>query len=59
MTYRKIGGIHWLAFGRLRIAVCRTRKRERLEWRYWMGHQWAVLALGVGFYGLIVWSVFG
>lgn len=25
MTYRKIGGMHWLAFGRLRIAFCFKR----------------------------------
>lgn len=26
MTYRKIGGIHWLAIGRLRISFCLKRR---------------------------------
>lgn len=26
MTYRKIGGMHWLAMGRVRISWCVTRK---------------------------------
>lgn len=26
MTYRKIGGIHWLAIGRLRFSFCVVRK---------------------------------
>lgn len=26
MTYRKIGGIHWLTIGSFRIAFCRKRK---------------------------------
>lgn len=28
--YRKIGGIHWLALGRLRFSFCVTRKRPQL-----------------------------
>jgi len=27
MTYRKIGGLHWLAIGRLRIAFCIVKPR--------------------------------
>lgn len=29
MTYRKIGGIHWLALGRLRISWCLKRDASR------------------------------
>lgn len=29
MTYRKIGGIHWLAIGRLRFSFCVVRKPQR------------------------------
>lgn len=38
--YRKVGGIHWFAFGRLRVSVCLTKAtREpavnpRREWRW-------------------------
>jgi hypothetical protein len=28
MTYRKIGGLHWLAFGRLRIAFCIVKRKR-------------------------------
>lgn len=28
-AYRKIGGIHWLRFGRLRIAFCIARREGR------------------------------
>lgn len=27
MTYRKIGGLHWLAIGRLRVAFCIIKRR--------------------------------
>ena len=30
MTYRKIGGLHWLSLGRLRIAWCIKRPTPRL-----------------------------
>ena len=26
--YRKIGGLHWFRFGRLRIAICWSRRRS-------------------------------
>lgn len=29
MTYRKIGGLHWFAIGRLRIAFCLVRRRPQ------------------------------
>ena len=28
--YRKIGGLHWISWGRLRIAFCITRSRRIL-----------------------------
>lgn len=37
MTYRKIGGMHWLALGRLRISWCVTRKlapKACMDWTY-------------------------
>jgi hypothetical protein len=30
MIYRKIGGLHWLAFGRLRIAFCIVKPKPRM-----------------------------
>ncbi len=31
MSYRKIGGIHWLSIGRLRISWCLKRKPSESE----------------------------
>lgn len=31
MSYRKIGGIHWLAIGRLRISWCFKRAAQPQE----------------------------
>ena len=28
MHYRKIGGLHWLAIGRLRIAFCIVKQKQ-------------------------------
>lgn len=53
MRYRKIGGIHWVAFGRLRFSFCRTKQRETAHM-----HQWAVLFVGIGIYAVIWWSAF-
>lgn len=30
MTYRKIGGIHWISLGRLRISFCVCRSATKL-----------------------------
>ena len=27
MTYRKIGGIHWLSIGRLRLSLCFAKRK--------------------------------
>ena len=29
MIYRKIGGIHWFAIGRIRIAICAARRPSK------------------------------
>ncbi len=36
MSYRKIGGIHWLRLGRFRIAFCITRPRPIVPRTIWM-----------------------
>lgn len=30
ITYRKIGGIHWFAIGRLRISICWARSKRSI-----------------------------
>jgi hypothetical protein len=30
LRYRKVGGIHWIAIGRLRIAICWKREGQTL-----------------------------
>ncbi len=35
ISYRKIGGIHWLAIGQLRLSFCRTRRPVKLPPALW------------------------
>lgn len=38
LSYRKVGGLHWISLGRLRIAWCIKRQSKP---KPYLGHEWA------------------